>query len=170
VQCTETALIQAHDHGRKVLTRVCVINSDTEKVVYDNLRAQSPIISPGRLSTHSSFSRTHLRSKFFWSKQLLHSTRNNDSCRRAAPLHVDEAFDNPAGLITRIGSTCPQAFAPTLHQQGTGLLPPARPTSQAGTGMAHLQMARAHYTGSRAWRAQSRRGRACMHRSTQSED
>ena len=90
--------------------------------------------------------------------------RNNDACRRAgASYHTNKAIDAPAGSLPRIGSTRHEAFARTLHLYCTAVPPSARPTSEAGTGMAYVQVARPHHTGSGARRAQSEEdARTCI--------
>jgi hypothetical protein len=123
------------------------------------------------LSSHGKFAnirltRTYPQSKLFWNNSHTARPCDNDACRRADPAsHTDKAFD--AGSF---GSTCPDAFSRTLHRHCTAVPPSTRPTFEAGTGMAYAQVARPHYTGSGARRAQSRRGRACLHRSSQSKN
>jgi hypothetical protein len=154
----------------KALTRFALSTLTRERLCTINLSNHQPnhrLSHAVSLQVDCLFSRTYLRSKLFWDNGC---SANKDACRRTdASPHTDTAFDDLTGSFARIGSKCPK-LSLTLHRHRTDLPPPARPTSQAGTGLAYSQVARSHYTGSRAWRAQPRKGRACMHRSTQSED
>jgi hypothetical protein len=85
---------------------------------------------------------TYLRSQLFWDNGC---SAGKDACRRTdASPHTDTSFDDIAGSFARIGYKC-RKISPTLHRHGTDLPPPARPTSQTGTGPAYSQVARAHY-------------------------
>ncbi|KAI0286382.1 hypothetical protein BC826DRAFT_1049111, partial [Russula brevipes] len=112
----------------KALTRVCIIDFATSKVVYDQLvKPPSPITD---YLTRSGA-----------------GTYNHNACRcSSTSSHAPNTINDPARPLARVRFTRSATRTPAVHRHCVALPSPARAPTQAGAGVACAQVARPHHT------------------------